>query len=345
MRVSVILPVYNGEKYLQETISSILGQRLTDLEVLAIDDGSTDGTAKILRRCAETDSRVRVFTQKNGGPAKARNLGIREARGEYLCFMDADDLIAPGMLEDMWNMAHSGDMDCVACGYVMDTDGHEKVFSFPDFAGPAEQFRAHFTDMLRDQLMYVVWNKLYRTALVRERGASFPDYLSGEDRLFNFQVYPYIERFGFISTPFYRYFLRGEQTLANRYVENRFDSVLACYRGLASCCEEMALCKEETRRVVNFSLIKGVVSCFTQLSARGCPMGWGQKRAYIREILSHPEVGAALKTSDGGYSRIVGAILRTKSPLLAYLMAKGIFLLQFRCQSVYLRIKYGRKKG
>ena len=99
--LSIIIPVYNGEKYLNSCISSILQQSFTDFELLLVDDGSTDVSGEICDGYAAGDSRVRVFHVENGGPSRARNLGLREAMGQYVAFVDADDELYPDSLESM----------------------------------------------------------------------------------------------------------------------------------------------------------------------------------------------------------------------------------------------------
>lgn len=100
-RISVIIPVYNTAEYLSACLDSALSQSLRETEFLCINDGSTDNSPEILKKYAQKDSRVRVLTQTNEGLSAARNLGIAEARGKYLCFLDSDDLILPGALQSM----------------------------------------------------------------------------------------------------------------------------------------------------------------------------------------------------------------------------------------------------
>ena len=99
IKVSVILPVYNGETYLSECLDAILGQTLKEIEVICVNDGSTDRSPEILREYAARDSRIRVIDQENTGAGAARNNGMAQARGEYLSFLDADDFFEPQMLE------------------------------------------------------------------------------------------------------------------------------------------------------------------------------------------------------------------------------------------------------
>lgn len=98
-KVSVIIPVYNTAPYLHEALSSITGQTLQELEIIIVNDGSTDGSGEIIREVAETDGRIKVFEQENQGQSVARNVGLEQATGEYIYFMDSDDLLSLNALE------------------------------------------------------------------------------------------------------------------------------------------------------------------------------------------------------------------------------------------------------
>ena len=105
LKVSVIVPVYNGEKYIEECMDSIVGQTLREIEIICVDDGSTDGSPEILERFRRQDKRVRLISQENAGAGAARNRGFKEAGGEYLSFLDADDFFEPDMLETAYRKA------------------------------------------------------------------------------------------------------------------------------------------------------------------------------------------------------------------------------------------------
>ena len=111
--ISIIVPVYNTEKYLDQCIQSILSQTYTDFELLLIDDGSTDSSGVICDRYAEQDSRVRVFHKPNGGVSSARNIGLDNTKGEWITFLDSDDWIAPSMLDEVYKTAMVNDADMV----------------------------------------------------------------------------------------------------------------------------------------------------------------------------------------------------------------------------------------
>ena len=117
-KVSIIVPVYNVEKYLRRCIDSILRQTLTDIEVILVDDGSFDSSGKICEEYARKDSGLRVIHQKNAGVAVARNTGLDIASGDYIAFVDSDDYIEPNMYQSMMQVANQYDCDVVLCDCV-----------------------------------------------------------------------------------------------------------------------------------------------------------------------------------------------------------------------------------
>uniref|UniRef100_UPI002592E25F glycosyltransferase family 2 protein n=1 Tax=uncultured Parolsenella sp. TaxID=2083008 RepID=UPI002592E25F len=114
-KVSIVLPIYNGEDCLEETLSSILNQTLVDFELICVDDGSTDSAPDILAKAASQDSRINVIHQENGGPGTARNNGLDHATGDYVCMLDADDIYSLSMLETMYSRAVDTQADIVVC--------------------------------------------------------------------------------------------------------------------------------------------------------------------------------------------------------------------------------------
>ena len=112
--ITVIVPVYNTEKYLERCLDSIVGQTYRDLEILLIDDGSTDSSGEICRQYAEADDRITVLVKENGGQASARNLGLDRMQGEYVLFVDSDDYVSPDFVEELYRQikAEPGNWDC-----------------------------------------------------------------------------------------------------------------------------------------------------------------------------------------------------------------------------------------
>ena len=140
-KVSVIVPIYNAEKYLKQCLDSIQCQTLKDIEVILIDDGSTDGSSKIAKAYL-SDNRFTYYYKENEGLAAARADGIERASGEYLGFIDSDDWIEPDMYEKMYKAAKSNDSDIVFCNCIQNADGHK--------FNVCHDFEAMLSDIVRE---------------------------------------------------------------------------------------------------------------------------------------------------------------------------------------------------
>ena len=181
-KVSVIMPVWGVEKYVGRAVESILGQTLRDIELLCVDDGSPDDSGRILDLYASRDVRMRVFHQENAGAPAARNLAMNHARGEYLCFVDADDWAEPSMLEDLYNLGHKNALELVVSGFFIDTycddaetDCFRQVLQVPDqvFSTPQE-FHEQAYRLFDKNQFYPPWNKLYLRSYIEEHSLRFP---------------------------------------------------------------------------------------------------------------------------------------------------------------------------
>ena len=128
MLVSIIIPVYNVEKYVSECVNSVLSQDYKNIEIVIINDGSTDNSLEICKRIADSDSRVKVYTKKNGGLSDARNVGIKLSKGEYLLFLDSDDYISRNCVSIMLNAALKSNADIVSGGVCRFNEKREIVY-------------------------------------------------------------------------------------------------------------------------------------------------------------------------------------------------------------------------
>lgn len=187
--MSVIIPVYNAEKYLRGCMDSVLGQTLRELEVICVDDGSTDGSAAILEEYAEKDSRVRVLRQENKGAGAARNLGIDAARGEFVAFIDADDWVEKSYCGELVQCADEHSADIVVCraqcfddatGEPLPSDWMLKEQYLPGKAFTPEDIEKYIFQFTYGQ----VWDKLFRRDFINANGIRFPEMRAAEDTSF-----------------------------------------------------------------------------------------------------------------------------------------------------------------
>lgn len=185
--VSVVVPVWNGEKVLEKCLKSVLNQSVSDMELIVVDDGSTDGTWPLLKRLARQDSRIVPLCQPNGGVSQARNTGLAHCTGKYVRFVDADDVLPPGSMESLLRKAEENGSDMVLAAYtevvghlrkVRDLGDSEETMACNDFLEPLSHYANSF-------YYGVLWNKLFRGDLIRHNRLSFVDGLNwGEDFVF-----------------------------------------------------------------------------------------------------------------------------------------------------------------
>lgn len=177
VKVSVIVPIYNMEDYLRRCLETLRAQTFLDFEVLMVDDGSTDGSRRIEEEFAREDPRFRLLAQANGGVASARNAGLREAQGEYLAFVDADDFVEPDFLEVLTDAAQASGADIACCNFsryfpAQDLDLPHVLVRRPGGYSGGEMIKSLLYDVCMQSYL---WNKLWRRELFSEHGIRFPD--------------------------------------------------------------------------------------------------------------------------------------------------------------------------
>ena len=216
--VSVIVPVWNVEPYLRQCLDSLVTQTLQDIEIVCVDDGSTDGSGVILDEYAAKDARVRVVHQPNGGAGKARNAGLDLARGDYLFFCDPDDWAETDMLERMHAAAAENGADVVLAGRYVET-GEEGAIE-PKRLVPPEKAKDVFRGVdLGDDLFKVVkpypWEKLFRRQHVVEQGIRYQEIVSNNDWYFTYSAVTSATRIVSVDKAFYHYRINREGSLQN----------------------------------------------------------------------------------------------------------------------------------
>lgn len=209
--ISVIIPVYNTEKYLKKCMASVLGQTYQNLEIILVDDGSSDGSGQMCDEFAREDSRVKVIHKDNGGPSAARNVALDAVRGEYIGFIDSDDWVEPEMYEEMLAAIHDRQADlAMCCTEKIRSDrifwqdiGRDRVYS-----GQAALYQL-ICD--KDVTSFSV-NKLFHKSLLE--GLRYPlDRKAFEDTIFFAQVFTRVNRAVHLNKVFYHYLRRDDSTL------------------------------------------------------------------------------------------------------------------------------------
>ncbi len=237
IKVSVIMPIYNACEYLKPAMDSVLSQTLGEIEIICIDDGSTDSSFDILKEY-QGDTRVRILTEANAGPALARNNGIRRARGEYLAFLDADDFFEPNFLEALYTLAKRDSLDIAISKFDIYNSRTAKFEEpiHPDhmeiyFSGEPTSKNEH-PDEILSSTIGSAWNKIFRRAFVESSGLSFlRDVKMYEDIYFTVTALSLAERVGMTGgAPLMHHRVHNEQSRAKAFAKYYSQVPLVYYK-------------------------------------------------------------------------------------------------------------------
>ena len=219
-KISIIVPVYNAEKYLHRCIDSILTQTFGDFELLLIDDGSTDKSGRICDDYVSKDHRIRIFHKQNGGVASARELGIIQAVGKYSIHVDADDWIESNMLEEMYKKIYSEDFDILIADFYQEENGKRLyIKQTTDLTSSTDILK----DILQNRLFGSLWHKMIRHNLYKKYDVHFIkgiDYC--EDVLVLVQLLQHPLNIGFIGKAFYHYDFSNLNSITRNYTLNTY---------------------------------------------------------------------------------------------------------------------------
>lgn len=218
-KISVIVPVYNVEKYLCQCIDSILAQTFTDFELLIVDDGSTDRSGRICDEYADRDARIRVFHTANRGVSAARNLGIDNANGEWLCFVDSDDEVKHDYLKVFYECVDERYADLYVCGFDMLLKPKTSV-CLPLAVYENERIQEFIIEAKKNGLLGVPWNKLFSFGILKDNDLHFDiDLWSYEDELFVLQYLKCCRSVMTFPMCTYVYHFGNVFSLSSQYIE------------------------------------------------------------------------------------------------------------------------------
>ena len=205
-KVSVIVPIYNVEKYLEKCINSLLSQTLEDIQIILVNDGSKDNSGNIAREYEKNNKNRIIYVEKeNGGLSDARNYGLKYATGDFIAFLDSDDYIEKNAYEEMYNKAIEENADYVECDFI---------WEFPNKIRVDKQYPYKNKKEMLSFVRVVAWNKLIKRQLITDNNLEFPKGLRYEDVEFTYKLIPFINKFTYVDKPFIHYVQR-EGSIAN----------------------------------------------------------------------------------------------------------------------------------
>ena len=230
--ISIIIPVYKVENYLEQCIRSAADQTYKNLEIILVDDGSPDGCPQICDRWKEKEKRIRVIHKPNGGLSDARNEGMKIASGEYIAFVDSDDVLEPEYAEYLYDAVRKTGALVSACQFRSFTDGSEpesfpKKKETPILHSREEELKVFCNKASRINNM--VWNKLYHRSLLENK--TFAVGFRAQDVLFSCQIYAEVKEIAFVEQPLYNYRIRSGSA-SDGFIKQRLDAFEMYYRAI-----------------------------------------------------------------------------------------------------------------
>ncbi|MED4600760.1 glycosyltransferase [Paenibacillus validus] len=240
--ISIIIPVYNCEKFLKKCIESVLGQSYRNIEVILVNDGSYDNSQKICDSYADKDKRVKVIHKKNAGPGAARRDGISVSSGDYITFVDADDYIDKNMYQFLINKAENNNIDIIQCGYrEVNINGETIKTYYLDNDYITGKYECSYNYASQSNTTNYLWNKLFRAHLFKN--VVYPELYAGEDSCLLTQLYSFSEKVITVKECFYNYVMTPESLCRMPFSVKRLDNIEAgkfMYHFYQSCFPELS---------------------------------------------------------------------------------------------------------
>lgn len=291
--VSVIIPIYNVENFIDRGISFLLTQTYKHFEIILIDDGSTDGSLKRCQYWAKRENRIKVLHQENQGAGGARNTGIDNANGKYIYFFDIDDNISKELIERNVTIMESYEVDLVVFGYksVETKYKSETVVSFPHgIINSNAELRDKFIELFILKMNGFPWNKFYRKSFLDKFKIRFENQRIQQDEVFNLKVYHYLDKAYISSDVLYIYYIYNNGNTRSRFIPNRFD----IYKSVRQHFEELKdfwkLKDQRLDNYLNHRFYQSVMVClFFNISHPMSTFTKQQKRTEINRIMDDPQ--------------------------------------------------------
>lgn len=330
--ISIIVPVYNVEDYLERCVNSILNQTYSDFEILLIDDGSTDSSSKLCDILSMKDRRIKPFHKNNGGLGSARNYGIDHADGKYVCFVDSDDEVEKEYLFSLYTAMKDCDADLGVCGYYYSSGKYHQPYCLEDKVITAKELLERFA--CGDSAFYFSWNKLYKRELIQDMNARFSDRHCAEDMLFNSYFYRNVSHAVLIQKPLYIYYVNSG-SLSNKRRPGFWNDMIMVYETFIDTCNYKSISDKCNSNLLAILLRNSVSNYFnSKTSLQEC-------KQYINDCLEYRAFHEKSIETDklGRIDRFAYYAFVNKKYWLAYMYMKLIKQIKSRFFRLFCKLR------
>lgn len=343
--ISVIVAAYNAENTIEQCVESIVSQTYTDWELIIVNDGSSDDTEAIVSRYMMNDERIHIISTFNQGPSIARNRGLCNAKGEYVCFIDADDWVEPSFLDMLKNSINEYYSDIVVSGYGKfwgDNDYDSSTHRISKYSTVILNSRMEWSSlMLKSEtnlFAISVWGKLYKNSIISKYSIRFPEGIDyEEDCCFNLQYYKHVNRGVAIRDILYHY-RQNAQSLSKGYRANTIEYLINGYKSRQSFLYEIGM--GDCVKSLDIILLMAI-KMFCEKIAYGNITRTEKIREYSRlcEINEVYQVANNCSLSNNKLTRYITIFLRKKSPYSLYVLM-SLWREKRLCASLIKRMRW-----
>ena len=335
--ISVLMPVYNSEKFLLETVQAVINQSYINWELILVDDGSTDNSKEICTKLMNDDKRIKYIFQENLGVSHTRNVALENAQGKYIVFVDSDDLIHEDYLKILINSIEKNNSDISVCNFIerkiSNTGKVEDITRefYPKEVMEMSEMKDYIMDFGNSGLLNPLWNKIYKNQIIKENNITFDEEVeTGEDFIFNLQYFRKVKKISFIKDSLYYYIRRNNNSITYKYIENMYEKGWEIHWLLESFLKDMGFYNEENAYVLYGNHLTGVFSAFLNLYHDHCKLTSKEKKAYIKKIISKSYVKecAANRKKDKGIIGLTSLLVRINNTVLISAVFKAIALVR-----------------
>ena len=322
LKYSVIVPVYNVESYLPRCIDSLLAQNYVDLEILLIDNGSKDQSGQICEDYAAQFSNITAYHIPNKEVGSARNFGLSKAKGEFICFVDADDYLVGNLFSDVESQLDS-QLDLLVFSYYNSIEKNLSEINRSAKILPAEgkkdksEFIALFLELCLTDMMYTVWNKIYRREFLEEHQIVFESYELGEDVRFNLNVYQHVNTVFLVKSGYYVYVSGRVDSAMGQYNPNRMNYQL---EELGKVDQLMISWNSHDDQFIDQIKARILMSNIQNISKQ--KMSLSKKRHYVEVLCRNQEMIALLKKATSPLHPLVRRLLYFRMYLTVIFLKK-----------------------
>lgn len=329
---SIVLPVFNSEKTIKRAIESVLKQKYKNYELLIINDGSTDNSEFIIKKYEIIDKRVKLISIKNSGVSKARNIGLKSAKGRFILFLDSDDFYDENLLQILIELYNQKiNLSGLMFLYRINNQRKKAYRSNRKLTEVQINDDHNFIfNIIKNESINYCWNKVFERSIIEENSLKFDTNLSlGEDLIFCLQYYTFIQKFYFLNEALYVYSKNyGKDSLTARFREERVEIRFKILNEIMSFLKIKQVNTKKINSLVNNMLLKDIFAFFMDFHTKKCDLTLVEKYELIEKVLSEKKIKNMMLnfTSESLLSSFLFIILKTKNIKVIYFTSKILCL-------------------